>query len=509
MTVREEKFSDIEVEELREFEDADFEEERFSRRSRPWLLPLLLGTGLGIAIAFGGMRLLANRSAGQQNPVATKSAANVAPSMTVTVAPIETTRIARTLNTTGTVTARDLIPVLPQTNGLQIKQVLAKEGDSVKQGQVLAILDDSVLQDQIRQARAEVESKQADVGSQQADLASKQAAVATSQANVASRQAVVQQRQADVAQAKARLEEATQNLRSYQQLANAGAISKQELLTRTTTVATATQGVRLAEANVISAEQDVLSAQAAVKSAQANVNIASANINSAQAAVKSSNAKVEQVRTQQGQTVVRAPVSGLIAERLVRVGDVTGVPPQAVQNGMQNGTNNSAPQRLFSIISNGSLELQALIPDIQLPQVKIDAPAQVTSDLDNRVRLQGRVREIQPVINQLRREATVKIDLPQTNLLKPGTFARAAITTNTAIGMAAPQKAVLPQPDGSASVFILSGEDTVRAVKVEVGEILIGGRVEIKRGVKVGDRVVVDGAGYIKDGDKVRVVNRQ
>jgi hypothetical protein len=131
MTVREEKFSDIEVEELREFEDADFEEERFSRRSRPWLLPLLLGTGLGIAIAFGGMRLLANRSAGQQNPVATKSAANVAPSMTVTVAPIETTRIARTLNTTGTVTARDLIPVLPQTNGLQIKQVLAKEGDSV------------------------------------------------------------------------------------------------------------------------------------------------------------------------------------------------------------------------------------------------------------------------------------------------------------------------------------------------------------------------------------------
>jgi HlyD family secretion protein len=508
MTVREEKFSDIEVEEVSEFEDADFEEERVGSRSRPWLLPLLLGTGLGIAIALGGIRLLANRSAGQEKPVATKPAASIAPSMTVTVAPVETTRVARILNTTGTITARDLIPVLPLTNGLQIKQVLVKEGDSVKQGQVLAILDDSVLQDQIRQAKADVESKQADVGSQQADLASKQAAVATSQANVASRQAVVQQRLADVAQAKAKLEEATQNLRSYQQLANAGAISKQELLTRTTTVATATEAVRLAEANVKSAEQDVLSAQAGVKSAEANVNIASANINSAQAAVRSSNAKVEQVRTQQGQTVVRAPVSGLIAEKLVRVGDMAGTPPQAVQNGIQNGTNNSAPQRLFSIISNGSLELQALIPDILLPQVKIDAPTQITSDLDNRVRLQGRVREIQPLINQQRREATIKIDLPRTNLLKPGMFARAAITSNTAVGMAAPQKAVLPQPDGGASVFILSGEDIVRAVKVEVGEIIIGGRVEIKKGVKVGDRLVVDGAGYIKDGDKVRVVNR-
>lgn len=507
--MREENFSDIEVEEAFEVEDADFEEEQVGRQKRPWLLPLLLGTALGVAIALGGMRLLANRSAGQQNPVATKSAANVAPSMTVTVAPVETARIARTLNAKGTVAARNLIPVLPQTNGLQIKQVLVKEGDAVKQGQVLAILDDSVLQDQIRQAKADVESKQADVGSQQADLASKQAAVATSQANVASRQAVVQQRLADVAQAKARLDEATKNLQSYQQLANAGAISKQELLTRTTTLATATEAVRLAEANVRSAEQDVLSAQAAVKSAQANVNIAQANINSAQAAVKSSNAKVEQVRTQQGQTVVRAPVSGLIAEKLVRVGDVTGVPPQAAQNGIQNGTTNSAPQRLFSIIGDGSLELQALVAEVELPQVKIGAPAQITSNLDNRVRLQGRVREILPVINQLSRQATVRIDLPSTTLLKPGMFANAVITTATTIGMAAPDKAVLPQPDGSTSVFILSGEDTVRAVKVERGEPLIGGRVEIKKGVKVGDRVIVDGAGYIKDGDKVRVVNKQ
>ena len=506
--MREEKFSDIEVEEVSEFEDGDFEEERVSRRSRPWLLPLLLGTALGIAIALGGMRLLANRSPSQQNPVATKPAASVAPSMTVTVAPVETTRVARTLNTTGTITARDLIPVLPLTNGLQIKQVLVKEGDLVKQGQVLATLDDSILQDQIRQAKADVESKQANVGSQQAELASKQANVATSEATVASNQAIVQQRQADLGQAKARLEEATQNLRSYQQLANAGAISKQELLTRTTTVATATEAVRLAEANIKSAEENVKSAQAGIRAAQANVNIAQANINSAQAAVKSSNAQVQQLKTQQGQTAVRAPVSGLIAEKLVRVGDMAGIPPQAAQNGMQNGSN-TASQRLFSIISDGRLELQALVPETQLPQVKIDAPVQITSEQDNRVRLQGRVREIQPVINQQRREATVKIDLPQTNLLKPGMFARAVITTNTAVGMAAPQKAVLPQPDGSASVFILSGEDTVRAVKVEVGEILIGGRVEIKKGVKLGDRLVVDGAGYIKDGDKVRVVNRQ
>ncbi len=505
----EEHFSDIQVEDALGDEDFSFRKKPRERQRRSWLLPLGLGTGLGIAIAFGGMRFLANSPTGQQNPVANKAAANVAPSMTVTVAPVETTRVARTLNTTGTVAARDLIPVLPQTNGLQIQKVLVKEGDLVKKDQVLAVLDDSVLQDQIRQAKADVESKQADVGSRQADLASKQAAVATSEATVASNQAVVQQRQADLAQARARLDEATKNLQSYQQLANAGAISKQELLTRTTAVATATEAVNLAQANIKGAQENVKSAEAAVKSARANVNIAQANINSAEAAVKSGNAKVQQVNTQQRQTVVRAPVSGVIAEKLVRVGDVTGVPPQAAQNGIQNGANNSPPQRLFSIISDGSLELQALVPEVQLPQVKLGAPVQITSNSDNRVRLQGRVREIQPVINQQRREATVRIDLPSTTLLKSGMFARAAITTATAIGVAAPQKAVLPQPDGSAIVFTLSGEDTVRAQKVEIGEILIGGRVEISRGLKAGDRVVVDGAGYIKDGDKVRVVNKQ
>jgi len=60
--------------------------------------------------------------------------------MSVTVASA-TTRVARTLNVTGTVAARDLIPVLPQTTDLQIEQLLVYEGDVVKKGQVIAVLD--------------------------------------------------------------------------------------------------------------------------------------------------------------------------------------------------------------------------------------------------------------------------------------------------------------------------------------------------------------------------------
>ncbi|MEH1934082.1 MAG: efflux RND transporter periplasmic adaptor subunit [Nostoc sp.] len=482
-----ESVSEVEVEEPITFEDASFLSKSDQKSTRVWLKPLFLGAGLGIAIALGGMGVLNRLPAHQQSAIADKK---VNPAMTVTIATVETARVVRTLKTTGTVAASDLIPVLPQTNGLQIKSIPEniKEGAFVKKGQVLAVLDDSILQNQISQAKADVESKQADVESKQADLASKQA-------DLASNKAIVQQKQADLAQAKARREEAAKNYQRYQQLADSGTISNQELDTRSYTLKTAIQVVNLGQENV-------RSAQANIGSAQANIGNAQATINRAKADVRSSAAKVQQLQTQLGQTVVRAPVSGAIAEKLARVGDVTGVPPQT-----QVGTVIGGTQKLFSIIRDQKLELQAKVPETQLNQVKIGASVEITSDVDQRVRSQGRVRDIQPQVNDQRREATVKIDLPPTTLLQPGMFASAAITTNSGMRMVVPQKAVQSQGDASVIVFILSGENTVRSQKVELGDPGNGDTVEIKSGLQLGDRVVVDGAGYLKDGDKVRVAN--
>ncbi|BAY77330.1 RND family efflux transporter MFP subunit [Nostoc linckia NIES-25] len=482
-----ESLSEVEVEKPVTSEDATLPNKSEHKQTRTWLKPLFLGTGLGIAIAFGGMAILSRLPSRQQGAIANQK---VNPAMTVTIATVENARVMRTLKTTGTVTARDLIPVLPQTNGLQIKSIPenVKEGAFVKNGQVLAILDDSVLQNQISQAKADVESKQADVKSRQADLVSRQA-------DLASSQAIVQQKQADLAQAQAKLEEAGKNYQRYQQLADSGTISKQELDTRSYAVKTAIEVVNLGQ-------QNVRSAQASVKSAQSNIANAQASINKAKADVKSSAARLQQLQTQLGQTVVRASVSGVIAEKLARVGDVTGVPPQT-----QVGTVVGGTQKLFSIIRDEKLELQAKVPETQLTQVKVGASVQITSDVDRRVRSQGRVREIQPLVNDQRREAIVKIDLPPTTPLKPGMFARAAITTSSAISMVVPQKAVQSQADSSVIVFTLSAEDTVRSQKVELGDPANGDKVEIKSGLQLGERVIVDGAPYLKDGDKVRIAN--
>ena len=282
-----ESFSEIEVEEAITSEDRSFLSKSDQKLTRAWLKPLFLGAGLGIAIALAGMGVLSRFTSRQQSAVADKK---VNPVMTVTIAKVETDRVFRTLKTTGTVAARELIPVLAQTNGLQIKSIPedVKEGTFVKKGHVLAVLDGSILQSQISQAKADVESKQADVESKQADLAAKQA-------DLASNKAIVQQKQADLAQAKAKLEEAAKNYQRYQQLADSGTISKQELDTRSYAVKTAVEIVNLSQENV-------RSAQANIGSAQANIVNAQATINKAKADVRSSAAKVQQLQTQLGQT---------------------------------------------------------------------------------------------------------------------------------------------------------------------------------------------------------------
>lgn len=543
---------------------------------------LILGMGIGVAIAVVGMHLLNNRP--EEEPAANSSAAEVpnaepVANQTVTVAIAESARVERSLNATGTVQAFDLLPVLPQASGLQIKQVLVDEGEVVEAGQVLAILDDAVERSQITEAEAQIDSARSALADRQAAIAiaeaavsqalatqsEAEAAVATAEAAVAEveagagqveaalleatsgvsqaiaakaeAEAGLEQTRASLAQAQAELAQAERERDRYQQLAEAGAVSTQELETRSTAAENARERVRVAEANIRSAEARITSseaniasmrsrvvsaksneeiAKARLQSAQSNVNSAQArresaianvriarsqldsaraNANSSAASLRSTQARAQQVETQQERTVVRAPKAGIIAERVARVGDVT-----------------SNAKQLFSIIANGQLELQVRIPETQLSQIQIGAPVQVTSDADSRINVAGTVREIAPLVDEQSRQATVKVSLPSDSILRPGMFLRAGITTSAAQAITIPGKAVLPQADGKAIVYRLVGEDIVQAQPVEMGEVASGSptdlsstRVEIKSGLSLGDRVVVEGAAYLKDGDRIRI----
>lgn len=485
--------------ELEDEEEDDFSDDPGSGR---WG-GMISGLGLGILGTIAVMHFYVNPRTQPSEPTNTPAAmVETSPSaaaiQAVTVAPVELATVTRQLEVTGTVEAYDLLPVLAQASGLQIQQVLARQGDIVETGQLLAILDDSVLRSQIDQAQATVESERSVVQQRQADLLRSRAALAQSEANLVETRSALVQNEARLAEAIANLEQARREVDRYQRLNDEGAISLQELETRITSATTAQEGVRVAEANINSAKARIQSAEASVFSARADVDSAIANIRTAEANVRNRQASVQQIETQLQQTEVRAPATGIIANRVARIGDVT-----------------SGSKELFTIIAENQLELHAKVPETQLSQVKIGSPVSITSDADQQLKVQGIVREIAPLIDPESRKATVKIDLPPLgaipgSFLRPGMFLRAAIATSSNQGLKIPARAVVPQADGSSMVYRLTPNDTVQATPIEVGEIrgdLTAARVEIRSGLNLGDRVVVSGAAYLKDGDSVNVIS--
>jgi hypothetical protein len=84
-------------------------------------------------------------------------------------------------------------------------------------------------------------------------------------------------------------------------------------------------------------------------------------------------------------------------------------------------------------------------------------------------------------------------------------FARGEFELGKGSALTLPQSAVLLR-DGFSYVYRLDGDSKVAQVKVAVGR-RVGERIEIAGGLEPNTRVVASGAGFLADGDVVRVVD--
>jgi HlyD family secretion protein len=453
---------------------------------------LLLGLGAGAALA-----TVLTHLPSQPKADATAKSAPPPAGQSVSLATVQQAAIAQTLSTQGTVDSSDWVAVFPKASGVQIQEIRVKEGDRVEAGQVIAVLDNSVQQDRLNQADSQIRSASAQVESSDAQFAAAEAQVASARAQVNSVKTTVQQRQAKLEQKQHNLEKAVADLKRYEGLQKDGAISafaldgyRNQRSTAEDDVNAAKADLAQAKADVVKSESDVIKAQADREKVRADGSKASAD---KQANVDNRNA----ISTQAQQSLlVTAPTSGILSKKnpndsskVADVGSLTGNAP------------------LFYIQPDNALELQVKVPESLLAQLRSGALATITSDADPSLKLQGRVREVNPTIDPQTRQATVKIGLPSQGRLKPGMFLRAQITVSNTPSLVVPAKAVLPQANGQKIVYVLpAGADTVKAQPVQVGDPQ-DGQIAIQTGLKVGDRVVVAGAGYVKDGERVTVVD--
>lgn len=268
------------------------------------------------------------------------------------------------------------------------------------------------------------------------------------------------------------------------------------------TFASATLQAESAQARASLAEAEAAAAEAAAnaeraRSLQATGALSASQINQYLTAEKTAQARVQAARAVfQAQSVrltqsqVLAPDAGIISARNASVG-------QVVANGAE----------LFRLIRQGRLEWRAEVTSSELGRIGPGTQALVTAA--SGARLEGRVRAIGATVDPQTRAALVYVDLkplpgPASGSARAGMFARGEFDLGAIQALTVPQ-ATLVMREGFSYVLRLNPDNRVSQVKVQAGR-TVGERVEITGGLPADARIVATGAGFLNDGDLVRVV---
>jgi HlyD family secretion protein len=329
-----------------------------------------------------------------------KDGAKEPPPPTVTVARVEQRPLDGGLSASGRLIPREEVAVAPELSGYRIARVMVEEDARVGAGQVLAVLDDTLLRSQIDQARAQLSQQQ-------------------------------------VAYDKARMEAGR-----VAGLDNQGVLSQEAIDQR----------------------------RIAARSAQAAVEVARAQLND--------------LLTRQRRLIIRSPVAGRVLQRSARPGE-----PSA------SGT------VLFTIARDDLVELDAEVAEAAMGTLAIGDPAVVT--LASGTKIRGKVRLLGARVDNQTGLSSARIALPVNPELRPGGFAQANFVKESAVILAAPEKAVHYDADG-AYTLLLDKSDRVHRASVRTGR-RAAGLVEILSGAKTGERAVLGGGAFLLEGDRVRV----
>jgi RND family efflux transporter MFP subunit len=192
-------------------------------------------------------------------------------------------------------------------------------------------------------------------------------------------------------------------------------------------------------------------------------------------------------RLRLAKTQVLAPDDGVISARSATEGAV--VP---------------AGQELFRLIRGGRLEWRAEVTPQEAARLQPGSAVSVQGADGGSVA--GRVRQVGPTIDARNRTALVYVDLPRSPQLKAGLFAQGSFDLGASPALTIPQQALVLR-DGFSYVFTLAEAQRVRQQKVRTGRQLADG-IEVLEGLAPQTRFVAGGAGFLNDGDLVKVVTR-
>lgn len=196
-------------------------------------------------------------------------------------------------------------------------------------------------------------------------------------------------------------------------------------------------------------------------------------------------ARVTLARKALADTVVRAPFGGIVAERLVSVGDY-----------VTRGT------KVAVVVRITPLRIRLTVPEQFVAAIKVGQSVSFVVDAYPERRFEGTVRYVSPSLESTQRALTIEAVVPNpSGELKPGLFATARIEQlERRHGVVVPVGAVRTA-GGTSRAYVVSGERVEERI-VTVGQTLEG-QVEITNGLSAGERVATTNLERLSDGIRV------
>lgn len=213
--------------------------------------------------------------------------------------------------------------------------------------------------------------------------------------------------------------------------------------------------------------------------------------NQAEASLAAANANVGRLRNLQGFNQVVAPFDGVVTRRNVDVGDLV------------NAGNGGVGQALFSVAQVDPLRLYVYVPQIYAAQVKVGDTVTVSLGERGSEQYQGSVARTARAIDTATRTMQVEIRIPNPrNELIAGSYVQVTLPINVdAHALVVPTNVLLFRADGTRIAVVDSG-GRVHLVPVKLGTDF-GTTVEVLSGLHATDRLIVNPADSLADGDTV------
>ena len=282
----------------------------------------------------------------------------------------------------------------------RIREIRVREGDTIKAGDVIALLDEeqaAAREDQARSAAQEADTRvtrsQEQIAVLQEQL--KQANITVDQARqdaegrVHQADAQVATAEANLSQAQAAYEQAKYDLERFTRLARTGDVSDRQREQAKTNAEAQAAVVESAKKQVNAARGNLTAARAnlknpSIRSSQATaiqkqINQAQTDVATAQADADRARAQLKETQANRSDLSVVAPFDGTIATRVAEPGEV--VSPGAA---------------IVTMFDPSKVYLRGFVPEGDIGRVKLDQPARVYLDSNPKIAIDAYVSRIDP-----------------------------------------------------------------------------------------------------------------